>query len=94
VPAALDAAEHALDLAAQLAEERAPLEGAAIARREVRLADGPVRMSASIGVASHVSDEPLDAFLGRVDGALHAAKREGRDRVVEASAPTPLEAQA
>lgn len=47
-----------------------------------------VRLSISAGVASFFPDKlSPDTFLARADEALYRAKREGRNRVVAASAP-------
>jgi len=44
----------------------------------------------SIGVAEHRREEPPEAFLGRVDKALYAAKQGGRDQiVVHENGPAP-----
>jgi diguanylate cyclase (GGDEF)-like protein len=44
----------------------------------------------SIGMAEHRRDEPPEAFLGRVDKALYAAKQGGRDQiVVHENGPAP-----
>lgn len=50
-----------------------------------------LRVTASFGIAPWRADEPLSAALARADAALYAAKREGRDRVVHAPAPTRAE---
>jgi len=42
--------------------------------------DGP-RVTASIGAASLLPDEPADAFIDRADKAMYEAKKKGRDRV-------------
>lgn len=41
-------------------------------------------VTASIGLAQWEEGEDLDAFLGRVDAGLYAAKRSGRNRAVRA----------
>lgn len=43
-----------------------------------------LRLTASLGVATLVPGEPISGTLRRADAALYAAKRAGRDRVVEA----------
>ena len=55
--------------------------------RDLDLIDAGVteRVTVSVGVASGVhSGEPIDEIIERADRALYAAKRSGRDRVVEA----------
>ena len=48
------------------------------ANRETRL-----RVTASVGIATlEPSDDGVDALLKRADGALYAAKRNGRNRVM------------
>ncbi len=48
-------------------------------------------LSASIGLASYLPDESLEHLLARVDHAMYAAKRSGKDRVIEAvSESVPL----
>jgi PleD family two-component response regulator len=39
----------------------------------------------SIGVAAGGSDDTLESLLARADAALYAAKRAGRNRVVDAN---------
>jgi diguanylate cyclase (GGDEF)-like protein len=53
----------------------------AIRHIEVAGADGPVRFTASIGVAELKPDDDLDSLLGRADAALYRAKQGGRDQV-------------
>jgi len=43
--------------------------------------DGPVRVTASIGVAVLTADDNLDTLLARADAALYRAKNGGRDQV-------------
>ena len=55
--------------------------------RETDLIDAGVtdRVTVSVGVAcGHAADEPISEIVERADRALYAAKRTGRDRVVEA----------
>lgn len=59
----------------------------AVAAREVETPQGPLHVTVSVGVASwRGDDEDLDALMKRADDALYAAKDQGRDRVVVASA--------
>lgn len=53
--------------------------------------DPPRRITASAGVAAVIPDRDLDVetFVGQVDRALYAAKREGRNRVVAVPAEPP-----
>ncbi len=46
-----------------------------------------LRVTFSAGLALHVSGEPWEATLERADQALYAAKREGRNRCLEAAVP-------
>ena len=48
----------------------------------------PIRITISIGLAMLSGQESLESLLARADDALYQAKREGRNRVVQASAPT------
>ncbi|MGB6054729.1 MAG: sensor domain-containing diguanylate cyclase [Burkholderiaceae bacterium] len=57
----------------------------AIAARPLRFGDAEVAVSASMGTAEYVPEEPLAAFFARADAALYRAKQGGRNRV-EASA--------
>jgi diguanylate cyclase (GGDEF)-like protein len=53
---------------------------------------GPVRVTSSFGVAEVAPGETVEAATARADAALYEAKRQGRNRVVEAApppAPTP-----
>jgi diguanylate cyclase (GGDEF)-like protein len=55
--------------------------------RDTDLIDSGVtdRVTVSVGVACGLSaDEPISEIVERADRALYAAKRTGRDRVVEA----------
>ena len=54
---------------------------------EQSFANGKLRITASIGIALWIADEPVEVALKRADDALYRAKSEGRNRVVlEASA--------
>ena len=45
--------------------------------------DTRLRVTASVGIATlERSDDSVEALLKRADGALYAAKRDGRNRVV------------
>ena len=48
-----------------------------------------IRMTVSIGWAQHHRGESLEETLQRADHALYDAKRNGRNRVTQALAPTP-----
>lgn len=48
--------------------------------RPVRTGEGMVSVTASVGVAELVGEEPVDQLLERADQALYEAKRSGRDR--------------
>jgi diguanylate cyclase (GGDEF)-like protein len=56
---------------------------AAIAQSDVRHADGE-HVTASIGVAVATISDTVESLLARADHALYQAKRQGRNRVVEA----------
>jgi diguanylate cyclase (GGDEF)-like protein/PAS domain S-box-containing protein len=66
-----------LDAAAKLGERLR----AAIQQMRVPAADGPVQITASVGVASAASGEEVAAVLQRADRALYRAKADGRNRV-------------
>ena len=52
---------------------------------EIETGAGPLRVTASAGLASlRAGDESIDDLLRRADAALYEAKRAGRDRVVVA----------
>ena len=51
--------------------------------RRLRLAEAPVQVTVSIGIAAAKERaEPAEALMRRLDGALYQAKAGGRDRVV------------
>ena len=55
----------------------------AIAQLEIRHADGE-NVTASIGVAVATISDTVESLLARADNALYKAKRQGRNRVVQA----------
>ncbi|WP_440995247.1 sensor domain-containing diguanylate cyclase [Arhodomonas sp. SL1] len=57
---------------------------AQLAGEEISVPGGRVRLTVSIGVAECGAEEPLESVMQRVDSALYAAKRGGRDRVFRA----------
>ena len=68
------------------ASEEEALEGAwrilrVIRSRPVRTEDGPVTVTASVGVAEAAPQEAVSEVVERADRALYEAKRSGRDRV-------------
>ncbi len=62
---------------------------AAMSESPIVLDSGPLRMTASVGVAAW-ERETVDQLLGRADQALYEAKAAGRDRVVAAPGLGPL----
>lgn len=52
-----------------------------IAAQSVRIGDGQVSVTASIGVVALSSNETVNDLLRRADQAMYAAKQAGRDRV-------------
>jgi len=63
---------------------------ATIAQTPVPTDEGPLRVTASLGVAE--GGETLEALIHQADLALYRAKREGRNRVACDRAPAPAEA--
>jgi diguanylate cyclase (GGDEF)-like protein len=59
---------------------RSRMQAAIGALREVRIGDG-VRLTVSVGVATHHPGEGFDNWFARADQALYRAKQAGRDRV-------------
>ena len=45
----------------------------------------PIQISMTLGVSSHLRDEPLDQLIRRADEALYRGKAQGRDQVVLAT---------
>lgn len=62
--------------------------------RPVRTDEGPVTVTASIGVAAAMAGEPVQDAVDRADQALYEAKRSGRDRVRGHSRMVILDTQA
>lgn len=62
------------------------------------LAQGPVAVTASVGLAVDAGQGELGLLLAAADAALYRAKAEGRDRLVcaapEAVSPLPIAADA
>jgi diguanylate cyclase len=52
--------------------------------RPMRLGELTLPMTVSVGVAEGQNAEAMDALIARADAALYQAKREGRNRVVQA----------
>jgi diguanylate cyclase (GGDEF)-like protein len=77
--------ETDLESAAEIVAERLR---DTIASRPIDTAEGPLRVSISVGVAGveHGSEKLLDA-LTRADAGLYAAKHAGRNRVVRGTPP-------
>ncbi len=75
-----------LDIRSPAAEQIAGKILASI-QQPVVLEQGPVHVSASIGIAVHLPDDQTDTdtLLNRADGAMYAAKRAGKSRVVLAA---------
>ena len=61
----------------------------ALAEDPFLVESGPVRITASVGVAAW-ERETVDELLGRADDALYAAKSSGRDVVVAAARAAPI----
>ena len=64
----------------------------AVATLTVATAAGPLRLTASFGVAPlqpHAGEDDLEAAIALADAALYEAKRAGRDRVRLAASPEP-----
>jgi len=58
---------------------------AAIGDSPYHLSTGPIQVTCSLGVAERIlEDRDGGSLLGRVDGALYMAKRQGRNLVVAA----------
>lgn len=58
-----------------------------IARRAFETGNGPLQVTASIGLTLLAGEEPLEAALQRADEALYLAKGAGRNRVEVAQEP-------
>ena len=56
--------------------------------QELQLPDGRGAVTVSIGVAEQKENQPVDTWLKQADEALYRAKRDGRNRVQAAQAPT------
>lgn len=52
----------------------------ALGELDMLIADQPIELSASFGIAEYTSDESMSAIINRADAALYAAKRAGRNR--------------
>jgi diguanylate cyclase (GGDEF)-like protein len=79
-------------LASSVADAFAERLRLALAGHTIALGDGrTVSVTASIGVAQRVPNEPLDNLIARADEALYLAKQGGRNRVVHADPPGPAQ---
>lgn len=54
------------------------------ANMRVSSAEPDYQVTVSVGLAAHTTDDTVDSILRRADGALYAAKDQGRDRVIKA----------
>lgn len=85
VPGRLDGAEFAILLpdtprdGARIVADRL---GEAIAATPIAAGDGPLAVTASLGVAALDREETVDGLMQRADAALAAARRAGGNRVV------------
>jgi diguanylate cyclase (GGDEF)-like protein len=55
----------------------------AVRRDTFKVAGAEIRVTCSIGVAWATAGDDWESLIGRADGALYEAKRNGRDRVIE-----------
>ena len=55
-----------------------------VSNLEVRIGDGVLRATISVGIAAYPADYPgtIQGFLEKADQALYLAKQSGRDRVI------------
>lgn len=74
---------------ASQAREAAERVRAHVQALRIPLADGPLSITISIGVATLHADESCAALLARADAALYRAKEGGRNRCV--AAPPPID---
>jgi two-component system cell cycle response regulator len=61
---------------------------------KVSAAEGAIAVTMSLGAAAAAADEGLESLLKRADEALYRSKREGRNRVTLAAAPSIAPASA
>lgn len=54
-----------------------------IAGIEIQTQAGPLRLTASIGIAYHSDENNIEALISKADTALYEAKSQGRDQVIE-----------